>query len=132
MRAYIVSRVRGNAPNIFAVDVKPGVYTKAYDRSEVPAIVTLLRNPKLPDEPYPRYCAVLYKDGFIAGSNVFGGTAIVNVSQSLVADVTSNYFHRFSKPSFSVNRHSPGLLAQAAQVLTPLLPVQGSSQSLLG
>ena len=80
MRNYIISNVRQTAPAIFGLDVKAAVYSTHFDRSQIPEYVALLRNPNLPAEPYPKRVSVLYKDGIIAGPNLFGSTAIVNVS----------------------------------------------------
>jgi len=80
MRTYVISNVRKAAPGIFPIDIKQQVYATRYNRSQVPAIVTLLHNPNKPSETYPRYCSVLYKDGVIRGSGIFGGVAILNVS----------------------------------------------------
>jgi hypothetical protein len=84
IRANTVNAIRRNAPNIFALNVKSSaVYAKDYDRSQVPAIAAQLRNPKYPNEGYPRYCTVLYKDGVITGHGLFGGVAIRNVGKQL-------------------------------------------------
>lgn len=80
MRNYIISNVRKNAPAIFSLNVKPGVYAATYDRSTVPEIVALLGNPNKPTKAHPRYPSVLYKDGVIAGGNIFGSAVILNVS----------------------------------------------------
>lgn len=76
MRTYLISNIRKAAPDIFTIDVASKVYATGYDRSQVLAITTLLRNPNKPSETYPRYCTVLYKDGLIRGSGIFGGVAI--------------------------------------------------------
>jgi len=89
-RSYIISNVRGNAPAIFDLDAKPGVYAPAYDRSRVPEMFALLHNPKKPTENYPRYCAALYKDGIVAGGNLFGSTIILNVSRPTLFFTTHN------------------------------------------
>lgn len=81
MRIYLISNVRKAAPNIFPIPADAQVYATDYDRSQIPEIVALLRNPAKPTEAYPRYCSVLYKDGIIAGSGIFGGVTILNVSQ---------------------------------------------------
>lgn len=81
MRVYVISNVRKTASNIFPIAPQPtAVYATGYDRSKVPEIVALLRNPGLPAEDYPRYCSVLYKDGVIKGTGIFGSKAILNVS----------------------------------------------------
>lgn len=81
MRVYIISNVRKAAPNIFPIPADAQVYATDYDRSQIPEIIALLCNPAKPAEAYPRYCSVLYKDGIIAGSGIFGGVAILNVGQ---------------------------------------------------
>lgn len=81
MRSYIISNVCTNASAIFPLAAEPKVYSVGFDRSGVPEIAALLRNPSQPAETHPRYCSVLYKDGVIAGSNAFGSVAILNVSR---------------------------------------------------
>ena len=80
MRTYIISNIRKNASSIFPINVRPEVYDKNYNRSEVPEIVALLSHPDLPDDKYPRYCSVLYKDEVIAGAGIFGSVAILKAS----------------------------------------------------
>ena len=80
MRNYIISNVRKNVPEIFSLNMKPGVYAATYDQSTVPEIVALLGNPNKPTKAHPRYPSVLYKDGVIAGGNIFGSAVILNVS----------------------------------------------------
>ena len=79
MRSYVISNIRKNAEDIFPVNVKSRVYAKGFDCSKVQEIVNLLRSPKMPDEMYPRYASVLYKDGVTTGNNLFGSSAILNV-----------------------------------------------------
>ena len=86
MRSYIISNVHGNASDIFPVDASSKTYAVGFGRSEVPGIVALLRNPSKPAETHLRYCSVLYKDGVIAGSKIFSGTAIMNVSRPRFLD----------------------------------------------
>ena len=80
MRTYLISNVHKAAPGIFAIDVASSIYATGYDQLRVPEITTLLQNPNKPSETYPRYCTVLYKDGVIRGSGIFGGATILNVS----------------------------------------------------
>ena len=81
MRSYITSNIRSNAESIFPIDARQGVYAVGFDRSGVPAIISLLRNPKIPAETHPTFCSVLYKDGIISGSKIFSGVSILNVSR---------------------------------------------------
>lgn len=83
MRTYIISNVYKNAASIFPIKVDAKVFTTAFDRSQIPEIIALLHNPNKP-EPYPRYPSVFYKDGAIMGGNLFGSTAIINVSTPTV------------------------------------------------
>lgn len=132
MRTYVISNIRKAASEIFPIDAKQEVYATRYNRSQVPAIVTLLRNPNKPSEAYPRYCSVLYKDGVIRGSGIFGGVAILNVSRPLFLSAISEHFPRYSRRSSLAQHHSAVLLGQLVQGQGPLQFVQVSSQSLLG
>jgi hypothetical protein len=80
MRSYFISNIRKQARDIFLVTVGHGVFAKGRKRSDIPEIVVLLRNAKRPEDIYPRYPSVLYKDSVIAGKNLFGSSAIINVS----------------------------------------------------
>ena len=71
MRAYIISNICKNARDTFPVQVGPGVFGKGYKCMQDPAIMGLLQNPKKPNEDYPRYPPVLYKDGAITGKMHF-------------------------------------------------------------
>ena len=95
MRAYIINNIRKNARDIFPVEVGSGVFAKSYNRTKIPAVMSLLRNPKKPGEDYPRYPSVLYRDGVITGSNVFRSSTIVNVSRSHLLFTISDYFNRY-------------------------------------
>ena len=106
MRNYIISKVRQTVPAIFALNVDAGIYDTHVDRSQIPAIVTLLHNPNLPMEPYPRLASILYKDGVIAGGNIFGSTAIVNASQLIFSGIISEPVNRFSRLYSSDQRRS--------------------------
>ena len=95
MRAYIISNIRKNARDIFPVQVGPGVFGKGYKRTQDPAIMGLLQNPKKPNEDYPRYPPVLYKDGVITGKNAFRSSTIVNVSRLHLLLTISDLFNRY-------------------------------------
>ena len=97
-RSYLISTVRTAAPNIFPVATTPGLFSRGNDRSTDPAIMSLLQNPGKPDDTYPRYPRVLYKDSVVSGRNVFGGSAIVNVSRMfpcISSPVTSEHPSRY-------------------------------------
>ena len=83
MRSYIISNVCKSAQDIFLIDVKKGTYAKGHKHSDVSEIVALLRDPKKPDDLYPRYPPLLYKDGIVKVTGLFCGSAIINVSQPL-------------------------------------------------
>ncbi|KAF9784398.1 hypothetical protein BJ322DRAFT_1109114 [Thelephora terrestris] len=89
MRSYFISNIRRHARDIFPVSVGPGVFAKGHKRSEVPAIMDLLRNPKKPGEHYPRYPSVLYKDGVIIGNNIFRSSTVVNILKAIFLGPTS-------------------------------------------
>ena len=80
MRTYLISNVCKNAPAIFSINVDLTVYATSYNQSQVPQIVTLLQNPNKPFKTYPRYYPVLYKDGVIRESGLFGSATILDVS----------------------------------------------------
>lgn len=111
MRTYIISNIRKHASKIFPINVQPEVYDKNYNRSEVPAIVALLGNPESPNEQYPRYCSVLYKDGVITGTGIFGGVAIIKVSlfPFSVQDLTNSTDPQGDSSRFIVNQSASRL-----------------------
>ena len=129
MRTYLISNVRKAASAIFPISVESRVYATGYDQSKVPEIVALLCNRNKPSEVYPRYCSVLYKDGVIKGSGIFGGVAILNVSQLRFLFATSKCSTRYSRQSFLAQHHLPVLPGKAVRGHDPLQFVQGSSQS---
>ena len=104
MRAYIISNVRKNASAIFPITVPAEVYFATFNRSQIPEITALLGNPNKPTDAHPRYASVLYKDGVIAGGNLFGSAAILKVRQFPFLDAISEYFRRYSKP-YSLGQH---------------------------
>jgi len=129
MRIYIISNVRRNASVIFPVNVPPGVYAVGFNHSEVPDIVTLLGNPNKPTEAHPRHPSLLYKDGVIAGGNIFGGVAILNVSQlRFLMSAASECFNRYSRLC-SLGQHQSLAPLGSVQAPNPLLVAWSSSQS---
>ena len=83
MRTYLIDNVRKNAVDIFSIDsvTDNKCYSASYDRATVPAIASLLKNPKTPDEQYAIYPAVLFTDYKVVPAELFGSSAILNVSQ---------------------------------------------------
>ena len=83
MRSYIISNICGSASSIFSITTatvyRGDIYSRGYERSTIPEIVTALKNPTKPNDPYPRYPSILYKDGVVNGNNLFGSEAIINV-----------------------------------------------------
>ena len=127
MRTYIISNIRKHAASIFPIEVKADVFATNFDRSQVPEIVTLLRNPNRP-ELYPRHPTVLYRDSAVMAGNLFGGMAIINVSTlTLFPCGLSESPNRYSKRYSSGQRHSPPPLGSVVLAQNPLLVVRGSS-----
>ena len=83
MRRYLIDNARKNAPHIFSeVGTVPlGCFAKNYDRSAVPALANLLKNPHKSDEEYPTFPQILFKDFDGAeDSKLFGSSVISKVS----------------------------------------------------
>lgn len=128
-RNYIISNIRQHAPAIFALGIDPASYAADFDRSEIPEIVKLLRNPNKPTEAYPRYPSILYKDGVIAAGNLFGSTAIMNVSQLTPPLTAPNSPIRYSRRYFLGQHQSPAPLESVVRGQSPLLLVLNSNRS---
>jgi hypothetical protein len=81
IRTYLIDNARKYGPKIFGLDLKADYYSTEHDRSTVPVFVDLLKNPKKPQEPYPMYPRVLFTDYKVVDKELFGSTAILNVSE---------------------------------------------------
>lgn len=93
MRSYVISNIRKQARFIYPVDMsrhgQVDIYKAEYVRSGIPEIAALLKNRQLPNERYPRYPSILYKDGEIRGKNAFASSAIVKVLKVIFLGPTS-------------------------------------------
>lgn len=82
MRTYLIDNVRKHAPKIFAIDSRLEWYSANFNRSSMPELVKLLKNPKQPDETYPLHPRVLFTDYEAIEKDLFGSVAILNVGHS--------------------------------------------------
>ena len=84
MRIYVIDTVRKSASKIFSVPSATDntYYATSYDRSTVPAFVDLLKSPKQPHEAFAIYPRVLFTNYEVVDKELFGSSAILNVSQS--------------------------------------------------
>jgi hypothetical protein len=82
-RSSLIDTVRKNALAIFSIDSVTELrwYSAHYDRSKIPAIVDLLKDPGRPNEEYPMYPRVLFTDYKVVEEEAFGSPAILKVSQ---------------------------------------------------
>jgi len=87
MRVHLINTVRNSAADIFSISsvTSDKCYSKGYDRTTIPAITDLWKNPKEPNEMYAMYPAVLFTDYTVAAAELFGSTAILNVSKFIPA-----------------------------------------------
>lgn len=102
MRSYIISNIRNCARDIFlistAAEYRVDIYKRGFDRSGIPEIMEALKNPTKPNENYPRFASILYRDGIIKGSHLFGSEAIINVIYFPLAFLSpTETFTRYSK-----------------------------------
>ena len=83
MRINIIDTVRKNTSKIYSIPSATDntYYSTNYDRSTVPAFLSLLKSPKQPDEAYTTYPQVLFTNYKVSDEELFGSSAILNVSQ---------------------------------------------------
>jgi len=82
MQTHIINTVRKNGSKIFSIpSMTDAHYSTTYDRSMVPAFLDLLKSPKQPNEAYATFPRVLFTNYEVADEELFGSSAIVNVSQ---------------------------------------------------
>ena len=89
-RGYLINNVRDEAPAIFSIDsVTKEQYSASYDRTGMPAITDLLKNPKKPGEEYALYPRILFTNYEVIDAELFGSPAIMKVgSFHLLVPVT--------------------------------------------
>lgn len=87
-RSALIDSVRKSAVEIFSIDsvTKLQCYSANHDRSQIPEIVNLLKNPNKPDSEYALHPRVLFTNYEVVELELFGSSALLKAGLSCFVD----------------------------------------------